>query len=465
MCDERGVRGPVVIPDPDRALEKEFRRLVSSRSGAGLDPTEVARLVCAMPERRAPQVGFVGYGDTAPGDRVLLAVDSWYEKEAVEVFQRVLREKGAHVDVVTIDVGEDRDASPLDEVRDLLRDRPLEEHPRRGKVPWIRSLADSAGYDLLLHGKGGGTPPTSYRFEQFPWFGIDHLRQGAPAYPQGLHDAINKETWRRIWDLGRGGSVRLTDPEGTDLTWTLHEQYYDEPRRGFEANPVRHYGHLLGHPVQPLLDIADAAGVVSGTTSHFGRPFPSIQVELERGRLERIHGGGEYGDAWRDALEKTRNIQYPGFPRPGMFWLWEVAIGTNPWVRRPPNVHRVSSGQFEWERRRAGVIHIGIGTRYTDVQEKWAAEQRVLYGHLHVHLLFPTYTITTRDGVEVKVIENGRLLALDDPGIRKMAEAYGPAEALLDGVWEPRIPGINAPGSYADYARDPASFIYSQVGA
>ena len=30
-------------------------------------------------------------------------------------------------------------------------------------------------------------------------------------------------------------------------------------------------------------------------------------------------------------------------------------------------------------------------------EEVWAAEQGVLYGHLHIHLLFPTFTVTSRD--------------------------------------------------------------------
>ena len=79
MCDERGESEPVLITNPDRSLEREFSKLISSGL-KDVDPGLVARIVCEMPERRAPQVGFVGYGSTEPGDRVLLAVDSWYER-------------------------------------------------------------------------------------------------------------------------------------------------------------------------------------------------------------------------------------------------------------------------------------------------------------------------------------------------------------------------------------------------
>jgi len=36
----------------------------------------------------------------------------------------------------------------------------------------------------------------------------------------------------------------------------------------------------LGHPVPPIIAKEDAAGVVSGTTSHFSKAFPQVKVEL-----------------------------------------------------------------------------------------------------------------------------------------------------------------------------------------
>ena len=56
----------------------------------------------------------------------------------------------------------------------------------------------------------------------------------------------------------------------------------------------------------------------------------------------------------------TRSI--PVFRARGLFYLWEVAIGTNPKIMRPSGIERHSSGGFEWERRRSGVIHMGFGT-------------------------------------------------------------------------------------------------------
>jgi hypothetical protein len=212
--------------------------------------------------------------------------------------------------------------------------------------------------------------------------------------------------------------------------------------------------------VPPIIAKENAAGVVAGTTSHFSRAFPQVKVELEGGQIVKIVGGAAYGDAWRDLFEESKRTQYPCFPRPGLFYLWEVAIGTNPKILRPSGIEFHSSGGFEWERRRSGVIHMGFGTLWRSAEEKWAGEHGILYGHLHIHLLFPTFTVNTLSGKDYTIIRNGRLTALDDPEVRKLAENYGDPDDILREDWIPQIPGITAPGSYDDYAKNPGAWIY-----
>jgi hypothetical protein len=426
-----------------------------------LSTAGIARQIAAMPELRRPHIGFIGYGGTGAGQRVLLGVDSHYESELVELIASALRERGARVDVVWADAGPDREFDDLDEIRVTIRSRHWTEEPRRWEgLPWIEQLAEAGGYDLLVHGKGGPTRETGFRYEQVPWLRVEHLEQGGGIFPADLHELINLRTWERIWKHGRGGRVRLSDPEGTDLTWTMHEGYFDGSRRGFNENPVRSFGHLHGHPPQPILSEDDCTGTIAGTTGHYSRAFPTIRLHLEAGRVEAIEGGAGYGQAWSELLAATAGTQYPCFPRPGLFWLWETAIGTNPRVQRPSRVNLLSSGGFEWERRRSGVIHCGIGTRWRASEEEWAAEHGITYGHLHVHLLFPTYEITTLSGEKVRVIENGRLCALDDPEVRELARSYGDPDQVLREDWIPAVPGITAPGSYADFAADPGRWIY-----
>ena len=77
------------------------------------------------------------------------------------------------------------------------------------------------------------------------------------------------------------------------------------------------------------------------------------------------------------------------------------------------------------------MIHMGFGTLWRSAEEKWAGENGILYGHLHIHWLFPTFNITTNSGKEYTIIRNGRLTALNDPEVRKLAEKYGDPDDLL----------------------------------
>lgn len=424
-------------------------------------PDEVAGVLAEMRQLRSPHVGWVGYGGVQPGQNVLIGIDRGYDPEVANAVAKALRHKGATVDIITLDSGDDREYTATEEIDWIIRNRPYRDHPRRWDgVPWLEELA-AERYDLLIHRKGGGTRETRFGYEQIPFLKLEHLTSGAGIFPQDLNRAINMKTWDGISRRGRGGKVHLTDPEGTDLTWTLHDEYYRGNRRGFVENPVRHYGHLHGHPPAPLIEQEDCTGVVGGSTSHAGRPFPNIRLHIDGGRLERVEGGGEYGRRWDELLRATKNVQYPSFPRKGLFWMWESAIGTLPWIRRPEDVQLISSGGFEWERRRSGVIHIGIGTRWNGEEEYWAADRGMTYGHLHVHLLFPTFEIETVTGEKFKLIENGRLTALDDPEIREIAARYADPDLMLKEYWIPQIPGISAPGDYADYARNPEKYVYA----
>lgn len=424
-----------------------------------------ARFVASEPEMRRIAVGFIGYGNTRPGERVLIAVDSQYDPLVVESLARALRDKGARVDIITLDSGQDREFDEEDEIRAIIRRRPYREEPRRYEgAPWIEDLAEKNKYDLLITGKAY-IPYTSYRYEGFPWLTKEQFVSKATTYPRELHLLINNKAWEMIWEKGRGGKVHLTDPEGTDLTYDLWEEYFSLNRPPgalvlFGPSPL--LGHLMAHPSW-LLPKGNAEGTISGSTSHYSRPFPQIRVHIEGGHVIKVEGGGRYGEAWRELLEETRNIRYLHFPGPGLFWLWELAIGTNVKICRPSNIKLLSSGGTEWERIRSGVIHCGMGTSWRQRAETLAGEQGLPYGHLHVHLLFPTLEITTKRGEKIKVIDRGRLTTLDDLEVTKVAAKYGDPDELLKEDWIPKIPGINASGSYQEFAKDPASYMYHSL--
>jgi hypothetical protein len=419
----------------------------------------VARGIARQDEVRRTAAGFVGYGATRPGDRVLVGVDSQTDPSITDAIAGALREMGAAVDVVVAEVEPDRMFTEVDEIAVAMRRQPWAERPRRWEgLPWIEDLARTRGYDLLVHGKGGAIPKVDHRYEGFPWVVRDHFDRASNLYPRALHRLINERTWQRITDHA-GDRLHLTDPEGTNLSLTiLGAPLRDTSRHDYGMSPK--WGHLMAHPPTPIEAEDDSTGVIAGTLNHFSRPFPRIEVQIENARLTDIRGGGAYGDAWRTLEMESADTAYPCFPAPGLFWLWELAIGTNPKIARPSGIEFLSSGGFEWERRRAGIIHCGLGTRWRSSEEVWAGERRLLYGHLHVHLMAATLRVETRDGATIPIIEAGRLSAYDDPDVRDLAATFGDPDQLLRDDWVPAIPGVTVPGSYADYAADPARHVY-----
>ena len=65
-------------------------------------------------------------------------------------------------------------------------------------------------------------------------------------------------------------------------------------------------------------------------------------------------------------------------------------------------------------------------------------------------------------GGDVPVIVDGRLAAYDDPDVRDLAAQFGDPDQLLHDDWIPEIPGVTVPGSYEEYAQNPAPWIYGR---
>jgi hypothetical protein len=424
---------------------------------------EAARVVVRGPSfNRTKTAGY----DVKEGEKILLVEKSTDDPAVTEALVQAMHEIGATVDVFHADI-EDRPVDYLDEFRGLMHNIPGVEPDNafslwRQRFKWLEQTAVDQGYSLLLQGEAGALPQLDgVRYEGVPWF--HRVTFPAAGFPWPLWDLINEKNWRPIWDKGKNAWVELTDPEGTSMRWRLQPEYfeashYEGHRRRFEPN--YYLGHQFGWPTPPFNPGLECEGVIAGTINHFGRPFPHAKAHFEGAKCMAVEGGGEYGDKWRELMELTKDIQYPEYPGPGLFWLWEVAIGTHPKMTRPPAAFTLSGHAAMYERLRAGIIHMGIGTGNHNVSEIWAEENGHPWGHLHIHLQFPTYKLHTAEGEEIVVIENGRLAALDDPEVIELASEYGDPEQILEVPWTPPIPGISVPGDYwKDYARDPAAWI------
>jgi len=426
---------------------------------------EAARVIVRGPSLNRTKTA--GY-DIKDAEKVLLVEKATDDPAVTAALVQAMSERGASVDVFHIDAP-NRALEYLDEFRGLMHNVPGIERDHafdvwQGRMKWLEDVAVKQGYSLLIQGEGGPLPQLDgTRYEGIPWY--HRATFPAAGFPWPLWDQINKTAWSPIWAKGKNATVRLTDPEGTDLSFTLKGEHWD-PQHPVRTGSRRRFtdqyylGHLYGYPTPPYDPTPDVNGVVAGTLNHYGRPFPHCRVHVEGGQVVRVEGGGEYGEKWREVLHDTRDIQYPEYPGPGLFWLWECAIGTHPKMVRPPYAFTLAGHAAMFERLSSGYIHMGFGTANGNPSEAWAEERGLPWGHLHIHLQLPTYTLTTTEGEEITVIEKGRLSALDDPSVIEVASQIGDPEELLQRAWIPPLPGSTVPGDYwGDYANAPDQWL------
>lgn len=424
--------------------------------------------------------GRAALGDLQQDDQLLIVTYPNQNQIVLEALKRALLEDGAKkVDSINLkDLGiEGREFSAADGWREIT-DR-LAAMTERGVEYKVeaealkRYLDDRPGYTGVFTGESGrnhwkrvtgGKIRNNWCFNTYE----DFISRGN-NYPD--------ELWR-MFDLKileyfkRAEAVRITDPQGTDISWRVTEQ-----QAALWPNGAYIAGHILGstlqgirfaHPAETFLEQAKILmptvnGVIAGTSNHTGY-FPHIKVEVEGGMIKQITGGGKYGDLWREVVERYREVEYPGFPYKGWAYFNDASIGTNPWFYR--HVEGLwGSGDPATnlpERMRAGVVHFGFGAEHWDKEFlSYAKSNNLPTMHFpHVHNIFPTYEILERGtGRWVKVIDKGRLTLFDDPEVVRLASSIG-GKQLLEYHWIPAVPGVNYEGDYnRDYAEDPISWI------
>src|SRR5439155_13195448 len=124
------------------------------------------------------------------GDKVLICVHSHADAALPQALAQALREKGATVDVLTIDAGPDRAVEEVDEVRAMIRRAPWTGNPqytprRYNDVPWVTELVERLGYDLLIQGKAYPNE-APFRWEGHPWDQVEQFLSRANDFPPDL---------------------------------------------------------------------------------------------------------------------------------------------------------------------------------------------------------------------------------------------------------------------------------------
>ncbi len=317
-------------------------------------------------------------------------------------------------------------------------------------------------------------------FNQDDRYGVMNQTMSYPADVWMLSEELTMEP------TAYTDQVHVTEPEGTDVNWSMTEKQAQNWSKGLYLR-----GHLFMFPQeaygQYALSVVDYPamqkeyippepmvllnGKIAATSNHYGF-LPRMEETWTNGYLTDVKGGGDYGELLRELMKypQINELKWPGLDHPGYFYHYETALGTNPKV--------VRRGLDEpWgilpERMRDGVIHWALGaTIWNDpgtlggrsmVEEKWAAEHKVPGEHgYHMHTYFNTFQLHLRNTNKwVTIVDKGRLASLENAEVRALASRYGDPNEILADAWVPEVPGINAPGSYEEYAKDPYKYANS----
>lgn len=427
----------------------------------------------AIARRPYNQGGLWPAWDLQPGERVVLRADSWHDPLVIEAASKVIRDFGCELELIIEDRGSEPPAVDGHDEIEIMFD--LTKRLADEFKVW-EEMEASGKVDKVIWGFGGPILRSQrIKVTRFPFISREMVMTDANTMPPEILIAV--EDW--LWDRIRAArAVHITDPEGTDVRYTVRDDYYDADREYFNPEYIARWypqnpeyartmlrGHLWGKPNFLLPEgLEDGEGVVAGTMNHIG-PYPHMRMQIKNSKITSIEGGGLFGDKLRTIQQETDHIQYPGMPGKGLLYWWEASIGTNPKVHRPRQDYLTGHICGLYERMRSGIIHIGFGSDISSAPEKEAVEQGLPHvGHWHVHLNYPTYEVTYADGSTEQLIRDGRLRALDDPGVREIAAKYGDPDELLAEAWVPAVPGLNIEGDYwRDYAQDPTRWVKAEL--
>ncbi len=399
------------------------------------EPTSPEELLPALRTvvTRTPQRSFHEGLALKPGERVFMITDSTISPVLTEAFQEAIRDAGGHVDVVSLE-GYPLLEDPVELVDTQFSDRwyPdwIWEGAKQAEVLLGLAFLKFPHTPNLPFGRGVPAGASGLKARAVQWeLPPDMLLSPSLTYPLEVWDAIDDKTWEM---LGRARRIEIIDQDGTRLTFDLtHEDWGDVPRSGEEGGPGGERPYTPGHIFVPFPKNRRLEGEVTIRSLTFGGAVPLTRLTVEGREVTKVEGGGVFGDRLRQSFEEYKKETFPGLPGPGSSWISTFAMCTNPKFRRSPSYQnaRGSARVHSWclGHRRSGFIHASVGAALVSPNHKLIR---------HFDMMFPTLFADGRP-----VIDDGHLVALDDPEVRRVAERYGDPDELLREDW---IPDRNA---------------------
>ncbi len=398
------------------------------------EPTTLAEILPALRTvvTRKPKRSFEEGLSLEPGQRVLIITDSTISPLLVEGLQQAIREFQGHVDVVNLE------GYPLVDDPLALVDGP---NTTNWYPSWVWEAAQQADILLCLAffkfphtpnlpwgrtARENGIPPIKARPIQWE-LPPDMLLSPSLTYPLEIWDAIDDKTWAMIDKARR---LEVVDGDGTNLTFDLNPEDW-EGRTGFGneegSPPPTDRPYMPGHIFVPFPKAKLLEGQITIRSLTFGGPVEPTRLIVEGRKVTQVEGSGVFADRLRQSFDQYKDQTFQGMPGPGSDWISTFAMCTNPKFRRSPSYTSTSGSArvHSWclGHRRSGFLHASIGAALADENHKVIR---------HFDMMFPTMVADGRP-----IIENGHLLALDDPEVRNIAERYGDPDELLREDWVP----------------------------
>ncbi len=475
---KRGEHVLIVVPyNADRFVQEAMARALKERgiNGTILYEHEAAGVAHedVVAFHKAQQVFTASDGQQEPAD--------WYFRSIPEPdkTKEWLKDKDAELYNVTFPefkYGNEAQARLARSYTRMVRDglvKWLDGHSEIDKILWRTGGRPRTRVMLAQHGdKFIGNYTYNTHFD---------LMSRVPDFPADVWKLIETKTIEPIAYVDR---LEASDPEGMVLAADV-----EQPVAELWSKGVYLPGHLFMYPnqssgrwPQSMLSYPDfeteylapvqveSRGVIASTNNHIAT-HSRMEIELAGGKIKEVRGGGYYGEIMRIMLDYPgmQTLTWPLWQKPGYWWLYEAGTATNPKYFKHPD--ELLEGRNTSERNVGGVIHWSFGTESAHGPEKVGeltplrepfikANSTVPFEHCcHNHTLMPTYQVRVRDLAQwVTLVEHGRLQALDDLYVRALASRYGNPDDVLQQDYVPPLPGINAPGSYNDYARDPGAY-------
>lgn len=170
-----------------------------------------------------------GYGISSK-DRVLLGILSETDHEVSDAFCQAIRQVGARVDTVVIDSTSlgNGEESATHEVRAMLPPENVNDDYNYYYTTICNTLRTSTAtflvekehYTKVISGSAGPLPNVSYPWYRLNYTTVEELASEQIDFPYELQKLIDEKVWKTIRNAKH---VRLTDPEGTDISWSNYD--------------------------------------------------------------------------------------------------------------------------------------------------------------------------------------------------------------------------------------------------